>query len=408
AVLRRRAADIPGLTLLAGWNAETIAGDGDGVQVDAVSRDSGERRRIEASYVVGCDGSRSTVREQAGITQTRTDHDRRMALLVFRSQRLHQLLKRYTARSIYKVLHPDLGGYWRFFGRVDADTTWFFHAPVPLDATRENFDFRALLFESAGAEFDLAFEHIGFWDLRIAYADSYRAGRVCLAGDAAHSHPPYGGYGINTGFEDATNLAWKLAATLAGWAGPGLLDSYDAERRPVFVSTARDLIEKGIGQDRAFLQRCDPDRDRPAFESEWRAREGAARSEIDAFEPNYEGSPIVCGTEGAHPSAIGTHGFAARAGHHLAPATLDAGGDVFEKFGLDHTLLAFDADATPLERAAADLHVPLSVVRSRRADAAARYGAGLVLVRPDQFVAWCGETADGAHGVLARAVGGAR
>jgi hypothetical protein len=77
-----------------------------------------------------------------------------------------------------------------------------------------------------GAEFDVEFIHIGFWDLRFAVADVYRKGRTFIAGDAAHSHPPYGGYGINTGFEDAVNLAWKLAATIQGWAGPKLLESY--------------------------------------------------------------------------------------------------------------------------------------------------------------------------------------
>jgi 2-polyprenyl-6-methoxyphenol hydroxylase-like FAD-dependent oxidoreductase len=137
------------------------------------------------------------------------------------------------------VLHPKLDGYWKFFGRVDLGTTWFFHAPVPPDTTRDNFDFERFLHEAAGAEFDVAFEHIGFWDLRFAVADTYRQGRLFIAGDAAHSHPPYGGYGINSGFEDAANLSWKLAATLQGWGGPGLLDSYTAERQPVFASTAR-------------------------------------------------------------------------------------------------------------------------------------------------------------------------
>ena len=128
---------------------------------------------------------------------------------------------------------------------------------------------RAYLHEAVGAEFDVAFEHVGFWDLRFAIADRYRAGRAFIAGDAAHSHPPYGGYGVNTGFEDARNLGWKLAAVLQGWGGAGLLDSYEAERRPVFESTARDFIEKAIETDRTFLA-FDP-ADREAFEAAWKA-----------------------------------------------------------------------------------------------------------------------------------------
>jgi hypothetical protein len=87
---------------------------------------------------------------------------------------------------------------------------------------------------------------------------------VFIAGDAAHSHPPYGAHGLNTGLEDAVNLGWKLAATLHGWGGPGLLDSYTRERRPVFVGTG-EAITEGIAQDRAFLERYSPQQDRGEF-----------------------------------------------------------------------------------------------------------------------------------------------
>ncbi len=73
---------------------------------------------------------------------------------------------------------------------------------------------------------------MGFWDLRIDIADHYRQGRVFIAGDAAHSHPPYGAHGLNTGLEDAVNLGWKLAAVLHGWGGPDLLDSYTPRAAP--------------------------------------------------------------------------------------------------------------------------------------------------------------------------------
>jgi hypothetical protein len=122
-----------------------------------------------------------------------------MLLLVFRSTELHRLLERFPGKSFYNVLHPDLKGYWQFFGRVDLGETWFFHAPVPPGTTKDNFDFVPYLLRAVGAEFQVELEHIGFWDLRFAIADSYQNGRIFLAGDAAHSHPPYGGYGINTG-----------------------------------------------------------------------------------------------------------------------------------------------------------------------------------------------------------------
>ncbi|MDU6750878.1 MAG: FAD-dependent monooxygenase, partial [Bradyrhizobium sp.] len=304
--LMTRAAELGAIETLIGWTCTAVRQDASGAETDIVDA-AGRKRTLRSDFVVGCDGSRSLVREQAGLTQTRSDHDRLMVLLVFRSTELHQLLERYPGKSFFNVLHPALDGYWKFFGRVDLGSTWFFHAPVPADTTRDNFDFARFLHEAAGAKFDISFDHIGFWDLRFAVADNYRAGRLFIAGDAAHSHPPYGGYGVNSGFEDAVNLSWKLAATLQGWAGPGLLDSYGAERQPVFASTARDFIEQSILIDRDFLRRHDPARDRADFEAAWEERRSGARAEVNAFEPHYEGSPIVFGPPGSACSAIGGH-----------------------------------------------------------------------------------------------------
>lgn len=414
AVLRARAAQLPTVQTLYGWDAEQVTQDADGVTIAVRERKGEGRLTLRGAYVVGCDGARSTVREQAGITQTRTDHDRVMVLLVFRSPELHQLLQRYPGKSYYNVLQPELQGYWKFLGRVDLGTTWFFHAPVPAGTTADNFDFKAFLNETVGAEFPVEFEHIGFWDLRFAIADSYRAGRAFVAGDAAHSHPPYGGYGVNSGLEDARNLGWKLAATLQGWGGDALLDSYDAERRPVFASTIDDFIAKSIAQDRQFLETHDPARDRAGFEAAWQARAQGAVGEVHAFEPHYEGSPVVWQGEGTGRtcSAKGSHRFEARAGHHLAPATLASGGNVYEALGSGFTLLALGADAAGVQafrEAATRLELPLTVVEAPAEGEAQRYAARWVLVRPDQFVAWTGNDATitpaAAHDALALAQG---
>jgi 2-polyprenyl-6-methoxyphenol hydroxylase-like FAD-dependent oxidoreductase len=410
-VLRSRAKSLPALELVFGWSADRVAQDDGGAIVEISERHGPGRMHLRGEYVVGCDGSRSVVREQAGISQTLSDHDRLMVLLVFRSSKLHELLKRYPGKSFYNVLHPDLKGYWKFFGRVDLGTTWFFHAPVPPGTTKDNFDFKRLLYKAAGAGFDVVFDHIGFWDLRIAAADSYRAGRVFVAGDAAHSHPPYGGYGINTGFEDARNLGWKLAATLQGWGGERLLASYDAERRPVFLSTARDFIEKSIETDRAFVETYGPDRDRAAFEAAWKQRTSGARTEVDAFEPNYRGSPIVFGSPGAESNARGAHNFKAQPGHHLAPQMLSSGRNVFEELGSGFSLIALDAaEATvgAFSQAAEAMKLPLKIIRDTFADERTAYEARLILVRPDHFVAWCTHEAPAdARAILGKAAGSA-
>ena len=416
AVLRARVAELPAVQTLYGFSVRGVAQDTDGVSVEIEEREGGARRTLRAAYVVGCDGSRSVVREQAGMTQTKTDHDRMMVLLVFRSHELHRLLARYPGKSYYNVLQPELEGYWKFFGRVDLGSTWFFHAPVPPGTTRDNFDFRTYLQEAVGAPFDIELEHIGFWDLRFMIADSYRQARAFVAGDAAHSHPPYGGYGVNSGLEDARNLGWKLAAAVQGWGGEALLDSYDTERRPVFESTMRDFIARSIEVDREFLETHDPDRAPQAFETAWDARAKGAVGEVLKFEPHYEGSALVddSGAAGAQPSAVGTHRFDARPGHHLAPAVLRSGRNVFDALGAGFTLLDFgadDASASAFEDAARALRLPLDVVREPEAtEETARYRASLILVRPDHFVAWTGDgkaalDAPFASAVLRRAVG---
>ena len=414
AVLRRRAAQLPAVRSCYGWQAESVLASDAGVAVSIAERDGPGRRSLRARYVVGCDGSRSLVRAQAGLTQSLSDHDRQMVLLVFKSHGLHQLLERYPGKSYYNVLQPELKGYWKFFGRVDLGSTWFFHAPVPEGTTAHNFDFRAYLHEAVGAAFDVEFEHIGFWDLRFAIAAAYRVGRIFIAGDAAHSHPPYGGYGVNTGFEDARNLGWKLAAALQGWGGEALLESYDLERRPVFESTARDFIVKAIEKDSAFLDSYSPTRDREAFEGAWDARRTGAVGEVQAFEPHYEGSPIVIGPVGGTVrgvSAVGSHSFKARSGHHLAPAMLPAGDNVYDRLGPGFTLLSFGAEAARLQAfavAARSAKLPLTLVEDEAAGECARYEASLVLVRPDQYVAWTDEGASAhldAVQVLARVSG---
>ncbi len=408
AALRERVRALETVETIYGATVEGVSQDSNGAEVRIIREDGG-RQTLRGKYVVGCDGGRSIVRTQCGITQTLSEHDKLMVLLVFRSKQLHGLLERYPGKSYYCVLHPELKGYWRFFGRVDLGTTWFFHAPVPSGTTATNYDFHHLLHEAVGKPIDAEFEHIGFWDLRFAIADSYRSGRCFIAGDAAHTHPPYGGYGINMGLEDARNLGWKLAAVLQGWAGEALLDTYDAERRPVFQSVAGDFIEKSIKTDRDFLAGYDPVCDREAFERAWALRQTGAAAEVHAFEPNYEGSSIVFGPAGARCSAVGSHAFKARSGHHIAPQPLSSGGSIADVVGDAFTLVALDADNGATEsfrHAAAELGVPLKIVRDTAAEGREKYEARLVLVRPDDFVAWTSNDAPAdAAVVLRRAIG---
>jgi len=345
------------------------------------------------------------VREAAGIARSGTDFDQKMALIVFRSRDLHEKLKRFPERSTYRVMHPDLHGYWKFFGRVDADEHFFFHAPVKDDVRGKDVDFKTTLFDAAGFEFIFKVEHAGFWDLRNSVATTYQNGRIFIAGDAAHSHPPYGGYGLNNGLEDAANLSWKFAACFAGWGGERLLETYSLERAPIFRDVAEDFIAKRIREDAAFLSRYNPALERIEFEAAWKARDTDVGSRRRAYEPNYEGSQIVFGPSGGKTTAHGLHSLRARAGHHLSPQVLSNGRNVFEELGQNFTLLALGADGGDFERAARARRIPLKIVNDIASSARDNYGAPLILVRPDQHVAWTGKTDSDADAIMQKVTG---
>ncbi len=408
-VLRARMAQLPSVEAWFGWIAETIEQDANGARVTIAKDGSAEREVLEAEYVVGCDGGHSTVRQQIGIERGGADFNELMVLALFRSRELHEKLKRFPPRSTYRVIHPDLGGYWQFFGRVDVGESWFFHSPVPANTTRGNYDFHGLLQKVAGFSFACDFDYVGFWDLRIAVAEKYQVGRVFIAGDAAHSHPPYGAYGLNNGLDDVVNLGWKIAARLKGWGGDALLQTYTDERRPIFKETAEDFIEAGIQRDKEFLGRYSPERDRAEFEQAWKEHANAAAPRVLTYEPNYEGSPIVFGPPGGTSSAHGSHTFTARAGHHLPPQLLSSGRNVFEELGPDFTLLAFDADdgaVLAFTDAAKAMNVPLKIVRDSYRDGRKAYEVSLILVRPDRYIAWSTVSAPtDAAAILRKAVG---
>ena len=408
-VLRRKAATLPSVTAFFGWTAGRIAQEDNRVEVGISQDDGRTAKTLAADYLVGCDGSHSSVRAQVGIERSKQDYEQTMLLAVFRSHELHERLRRFPDRSTYRVLRPELKGFWQFFGRVDFPDGWFFHAPVPPGSRVEAFDSLGLIQEAAGFPCACDFEHLSFWNMRVAVAEEYQAGRVFIAGDAAHSHPPYGGFGLNNGLEDIVNIGWKLAARLEGWGSDALLESYSSERRPVFWETADDFITSRIQRDAAFLDRYNPEVDLAEFERAWQERETDIGSRFQQYEPNYEGSPVVFGPPSGRNSAHGVHAFKARPGHHLAPAPLSAGGNTFQALGRGFTLLAFDADPAAVlefEDAARKHRIPLKVVADTREDGRELYEAALVLVRPDQYVVWAADGASvRAREVLERAIG---
>lgn len=370
-----------------------------------------EDEEIEGDYVVACDGTGSTVREQLGIERYGTNLETRMVLAVFRSPEFHEATTRFGRKTTLRVVTPEMRSAWQFWGRVEAENTFFYHGPVAEGTRSDDRDYVQSVMESAaGFSFPAAYQHIGFWNLRISVAETYGIGRIFITGDAAHAHPPYGGQGLNNGLEDVMNLGWKLAAVLEGWGGSELLGSYTAERQPVFSQIGEEMIAGGILRERTWLEQHSPERDLADFEGAWE-HQGDGGEGFGQMEPNHEGSPVVFGPAGSEVGIHSEHAWTARAGHHLSPATLSSGKNVFEELGTNFTLLAFDADEntiSALERAASEQLMPLKVVRDTTADGRERYKASLILVRPDQYVAWSdnGPGSD-PHAIIRHSVGAA-
>jgi hypothetical protein len=221
-------------------------------------------------------------------------------------------------------------------------------------------------------------------------ADRCRAGRVFLIGDAAHLNPPFGGHGLNTGIGDSVDLGWKLAATIDGWAGPGVLDSYQAERVPLH----RRVIDEAV----ANMSTLSPEllgddlTDPGPRGQEARARAASRIQDTKSAEffsldlvlgHRYESSPILPSTtsDETHPWPS-----AAAPGRRLPHVWLEPGRSTLDFVRLDHVVLAGpDTQLGPLRAAAVDLHLPLDVHRVA-SDVMAGLGADWVIVRPDHVV----------------------
>ncbi|MFF0160681.1 FAD-dependent oxidoreductase [Streptomyces sp. NPDC005263] len=223
------------------FSTEMMSFDSDPTGVTAIvkSRETGEHTTIRADYLVAADGPRSPVREQLGIGQSGPGDLFHNVSITFRSRRLADVVGDRRFIVCY-LTSPDADG---ALLPVDNRENWVFHAPWHPEhgeSIEEFTDQRcADHIRRAVGDADLDVEITGKarWHAAQRVARSYRSGRVLLAGDSAHEMSPTGAFGSNTGIQDAHNLAWKLAAVLDGWAGEGLLDTYDAERRPVAEAT---------------------------------------------------------------------------------------------------------------------------------------------------------------------------
>ena len=369
----------------------------DGAAVRCRLRDaaSGRDTTLAARYVVGCDGGGSTVAAHLGVAAETATTLARSTNIFLHSPALRA---RIAGPTGYRYLLVGPAGVWASMVNMDGRDVW--RLQVLGAADRPDWteaEARAAIGRALGGEVPYTLGPIVPWIRRELVMDRFAAGRCFLAGDAAHQFSPTGGYGMNTGLGEAFDLAWKLAATLDGWGGDGLLASYAAERRPVALRNARQAT---LNFSRMREPRRYPDlaADSPEGAAE-RARAGAEirahmHEEWDSWGIHlgygYAGSPLVLdepdpGTHAPPYDYVQSAAPGARAPH----AWLAPGHSTLDLFGRGFVLLRFDADAEvrPLLEAAAHARMPLRVHDIADPDIARLYGRKLVLVRPDGHVA---------------------
>jgi len=416
-----RLASFPSIERRYGWRCVGFEDKGDHVRVRAVEAAGGREEWFEADYLVGCDGGGSIVRKQLGIE---LEGDAGIVRAFMGGSMVSAFVRlappagaRWPARSWqYWVVNPEVRA---LCIAVDGADRYVFGFQLPERRPLDPAYVSDMLDRACGVP--ALREIISFQPWTAGYrllAQRYGAGRVHLAGDAVHLFTPTGGMGMNTGIDDAVNLAWKLAAVANGWAGPKLLASYEADRRPIGA--------RNLGWSKHFADSVGTTPATPAIETDSdagareRAAVGARLAAHAAHEflipgihlgVRYENSPIVW-PDGTPPLPDPANEYAptGRPGHRAPHVWLAPGVALFDRLGPEFTLVNLGGGggaARDIAAAFAARKVPLAVVTLARPDARALYGADNALVGPDQHVYWRGDAAPADAGALADRVRGA-
>lgn len=396
------------ITLRFGWQVTGFSQDDSGVTVNAEQLSDGRSEQWRAQYLVGCDGGRSSVRQNLGIryggwdTLQQSYFGGRMFASYLRAPTLYRDILGSKRAFQYWAVNPQLR---TTIIALDGDSEFlFWMRPKDPQAEPDDETVRRAVFQCCGQELPLDIIAHAPWTAGVALvAEKFADRRILMAGDAVHLFTPSGGFGMNTGIDDAANLAWKLAATLQGWGGPRLLESYEAERLPVALrntGAARQLA-KNIGDVQA------------SPEMEMDTPEGAAaRRETGAFlagfgeefasigvqlGARYDGSPIIASEEAPPPDDFARYVPSAvpggRTPHLWIGDGRESGDSLYDRLGPGFTLLRLGpraAKADAFSVTAARLGIPLVTIDLPDHDFRDLYGRDLVLIRPDHHVGWRG------------------
>lgn len=380
------------------WRFESLTQDEDGVTSTFQDLTDHSARTVRSAYLAACDGATSAVRQATGIPLGGA------GIADGAGGQVRDLPAAYsvTFRSTDKDTLFRHGYFWHYFTSryvlisLDEAGTWAFHAMREPDFTPPPSDpvawIRSLL------NVDLAIDQVQVtsrWTPRYLIADDYRADRVLLAGDSAHQMFPSGSHGMNTGAGDAVDLGWKLAALINGYGGPALLDSYDAERRPVGLRNLT-MSRRHLDVHFEYMRLRDAGSTPEQLGAYLAAQPGENTYEGVYLGYRYADSPIICGDGTGEPASDPLRYIPSTwPGARPPSLLLPDGSQLFEQFGREFTLVdtAGDGRADALLNAAAQRGLPLQHVVVRDGRVRELWERDLTLVRPDQHVAWRGNRA---------------
>jgi len=407
----------PGIQVLEGTRFDALDEDESGVTVHARALSSGEPFSVRCRYLVGADGPASSVRKALGVRLEGVDNLVQCRSIMFRAPTLLHLSAYPTAWMHWFFVR----GNWSSLIAIDGRELWLIHHFVPPGVNPESVDIDRATRDVLGVGDDFHYEVVSQedWTGRRLIADRFQRGRCFMVGDAIHQWVPYGGYGMNAGIADADNLGWKLDAVLKGWAPAALLDTYELERRPVDLRMSEIIAE---------LSRSLNDDVDPALLEEDSAAGEAARhafgqrvfaDNIHSMVPTgfnfgycYRDSAIIASDgEEPPPLTMGQYTPTTVPGCRLPHFWLADGSSLYYALPDGYTLLRLQPtlDVAALTDAAQKSAVPLQIldVNPGRDFDPNVYRHPLVLVRPDQHVAWRGDEIPANCGALIDTIRGA-
>jgi len=400
-LLKSRAEEL-GAQLRFSTEMTSFVEDASGVTVEIRERDTGKTWTVRAQYMIAADGSHSRIRERLGIRMLGHGVFSKSITIYFRGD-VAPLLRERSLSVIY-VLNSTLSGFFRIekpFTSGFLAVHWLGDAENPVTDVSKgltNESALELLYAALGTrDVPIAIENVMHWDATADTAERFQHGRIFLAGDAAHVMPPSGGFGGNTGVQDAHNLAWKLALVLKGAAGPGLLATYDPERRPAAAFTVEQAYSRYVTRSAPYL-RSD---DMQAIQNDLHIELGYCYHSSAVIPEVIDDVPHENPRESkGRPGTRAPHVFLERDGGKISTLDLFSGNFVL-LVGPEGEIWSESARAAAEQLGIAlDIHrIGTAALTNPNGNFAGSYGltpAGAVLVRPDGFVAWRSKDASGA------------